>query len=61
MYRDNSCILRFYFQEVLPVEQAIESNSPTFPESGKVALEEEGINQRIEEKRLFTDREQFKW
>lgn len=51
MYRDNSwCILRFYFQEALPVEQAIESNSPTFPESGKVALEEEGINQRIEEK-----------
>ena len=51
MYRDNSwCILRFYFQEVLPAEQAIESNSPTFPESGKVALEEEGINQRIEEK-----------
>lgn len=35
---------------MLPVEQAIESNSPTFPESGKVALEEEGINQRIEEK-----------
>ena len=41
----------FIFQEVLPVEKAIDSNSPMG--SGKLDLEEEGINQKIKYKGLL--------
>ena len=40
----------FTFRKCCQSNRPSMSNSPTFPESGKVALEEEGINQRIEEK-----------